>query len=484
MPRPVSPLLLLSLSPLVALSAEAGSYAVAVSDATYADPGWKKTTDALVAKHRARLVVHPFGKPAEARATLAKLRPEFTAFVARPDECGRAYCAEVFRTVRALDDDPYEDTVWGVVTGSDAAGALRRIENGGDVTIRTGLGTTGLTEARFEKLFFLGDGKAGEWMNMPAAGMITRGVGDPVPEAVRWANYFRDTKPDLIVTSGHGFENGVEMPFSRGMVVTSGGSLRILADLKAKNPPGTLPVLPADEHSRVWLAAGNCLAGHSRGPDSLAPVALTRYGVTQFVGFTVVSWYGVAGWGSLNLLLDGRHDITLADAVWLTRQNGLAKLGKLAPRALAYDPHYADDEKTDNDPAGFIRGAAEAGVYSETLKPGEGRDVSGLLWERDTFVMYGDPAITAKFPSASKPDAAKPDFVAVAPGLFRFTVRWPASASPDNLPPLGFRFPKKFAAAPIPTDGPPDLILADDFLLIPAPKPGADRTLSITLRAP
>ncbi len=106
-------------------AAPAGAdYAVVISDTTYADPAWRRVADALVAKHHGRLVTHPVGKPASAQAALAAGAPSYAAFVTRPEECGRTYCAEVFRMIRALDADPYEDAVWGVITGVDAAAAL------------------------------------------------------------------------------------------------------------------------------------------------------------------------------------------------------------------------------------------------------------------------------------------------------------------------------------------------------------------------
>src|SRR5439155_100214 len=98
----------------------AESYAVVVSKKTYADPAWREVADALARKRHAALIVTEGDDVAGAKARLAALMPRYTAFVATPDECGRAYVAAVSRLVRDLDDDPYDDTLWGVVTARDA----------------------------------------------------------------------------------------------------------------------------------------------------------------------------------------------------------------------------------------------------------------------------------------------------------------------------------------------------------------------------
>ena len=58
-------------------------------------------------------------------ATLRALFPRYAAFVAQPEEAGREFVVKVHRLTRKLDDDPYTNVLWGIVTGYSAADALR-----------------------------------------------------------------------------------------------------------------------------------------------------------------------------------------------------------------------------------------------------------------------------------------------------------------------------------------------------------------------
>src|SRR4051794_5924255 len=101
-----------------AASALDGSYAVVVSKQTYADPKWKPVADALVAKHGGKLLT----ADADVTSALPALKvafPRYTCFVATSAEASREYVAAVHRLTRKLDDDPYTDTIWGILTGYD-----------------------------------------------------------------------------------------------------------------------------------------------------------------------------------------------------------------------------------------------------------------------------------------------------------------------------------------------------------------------------
>ena len=49
----------------------------------------------------------------------------YACFVAQPKEAGREFVVHVSRMTRRLDDDPYTDVVWGILTGYKADDALR-----------------------------------------------------------------------------------------------------------------------------------------------------------------------------------------------------------------------------------------------------------------------------------------------------------------------------------------------------------------------
>lgn len=92
----------------------AGGYAIVVSEQTRADPAWAAVVTALQEKHRNRqpVVVTWTNSPDEAAERLAACMPRHACFVARPEEAGRRFVADIHKLTRQLDDDPYGDVLW------------------------------------------------------------------------------------------------------------------------------------------------------------------------------------------------------------------------------------------------------------------------------------------------------------------------------------------------------------------------------------
>ena len=107
-------------------AADPCTYAIVVSAATRSAPEWAAVVEALAKKHRDRGVDVIEWKESvdEAVAPLAASMPRHACFVAKPEEAGREFVAAVHRLTRRLDDDPYADVLWGILTGFDAANAL------------------------------------------------------------------------------------------------------------------------------------------------------------------------------------------------------------------------------------------------------------------------------------------------------------------------------------------------------------------------
>ncbi len=116
-------------------SATAPSYAVVVSQKTGQDDGWKQVVETLAAKHQAAVILFA-GSVEEARSPLADQFPRYACFVARPEEADRTFVGQVHRLTRQLDADPYTDCFWGILTGYDAANALRIAKRTEPLTIR------------------------------------------------------------------------------------------------------------------------------------------------------------------------------------------------------------------------------------------------------------------------------------------------------------------------------------------------------------
>ena len=115
--------------------ANAADYAVVVSKETQNNPSWAAVVRALQEKHQATLVT--FDKNVdEALTPLAREFPRYTCFVATSEEASRDFVRQVHQLTRNFDDDPYTDTLWGILTGFDANDALRIAKHAAPLTVR------------------------------------------------------------------------------------------------------------------------------------------------------------------------------------------------------------------------------------------------------------------------------------------------------------------------------------------------------------
>ena len=140
------------------------------------------------------------------------------------------------------------------------------------------------------------------------------------------------------------------------------------------------------------MAIGNCLMGHIDSPDCMALGWLGSGGVDQFVGYTVVTWYGKMGWGVNSYLFDppGRYD--LAEAFYFSNQSLLHELAEKYPKSARLDLPLPEGDggnpdKTIEDFQAAL--AAQSGVKIT-------EDHLGLMWDRDVVAFYGDPLWDAR----------------------------------------------------------------------------------------
>ncbi|HIG82259.1 MAG TPA: hypothetical protein EYQ62_11585, partial [Verrucomicrobiales bacterium] len=178
----------------------ANDYAVVVSKATHADKNWKPVVAALVKKHGAKVIEFD----GDVTGVLGKLRgqfPRYTCFVATPKEATGDFVAAVHQLTRRLDDDPYTDTFWGVLTGYSAANALAIARHAKPLTVRK---VASGTEIALECV------TEGLWYDELVKNKFVRKKAGGKPEQLRgpddtteaFAKVLADYEPDLFITSG------------------------------------------------------------------------------------------------------------------------------------------------------------------------------------------------------------------------------------------------------------------------------------------
>ena len=227
---------------------------------------------------------------------------------------------------------------------------------------------------------------------------------------LKFKDMLENDRLQLIVTSSHATPYNLEMPFEKGLIVSGNGRYRMLT-MKDKNEyvealqrerrEGEGPILDLlarrqypeirpDGETRVWLAAGNCLFGDAhRSGNSMAITALSSYGCRQLAGYTVPSWYGAAGWGTLDLLFNNHDASSFAEAWYLNNQLILERTLRVYPSLMDVSFNASSIEAARKDDTAFCEGIVKSGYRPS-------KDVLGLAHDRDVLAFYGDPLWVAR----------------------------------------------------------------------------------------
>ena len=230
---------------VIGVASHAADYVVVVSKATQRDSDWSKVVDELVVKHRAEVVAYD-KEVQESLAALQKAFPRYVCFVATSAEAGRQMVADVHRLTRRLDDDPYTDVLWGILTGYDAANAwaiaqeheplvIKRVASGTELAmdrVSEGVWYCELEQNRMVRKIFGGEAKQ------------DKGPSDTTKAL---AETLTDYKADLFVTSGHATERDWQIGFRyrNGTFQSKGGEL-FGVDTKGQR----IPIHSDSKHSR------------------------------------------------------------------------------------------------------------------------------------------------------------------------------------------------------------------------------------------
>lgn len=445
------------------------TYAVVVSPETRADPAWRAVVDALVDKHHGQVIEGRLGDA----AVLAQLRarhPRFTCFVATPEEAGRDFVVAVHQLTRTLDDDPFTDTLWGIVTGYTADNALAIARETDPLTVRDVLSGTEVALDRCERGRWFcelvqnktvaKEGKDGE-------AVIGSAPSDTTAAIVEALN----AGPDAFITSGHATERDWQIGFryENGYFRCEDG--RIFGQDTSGNKH-----FVASPNPKVYLPIGNCLMGHIPDRDCMALAFMNSAGVRQMLGYVEPTWYGYAGWGVLDYFIEqpGRYSLTEA---FFANQHALVH------RLETHFPGAGSDGK---------RTMTEA-AKSAGLTP---IDARGLAFDRDMVAFYGDPAWSARMAPGPLNWDQSLEIEGDAITLRIVPKRGAGSFDPvnENGSQRGHRpfvafLPDRIDPASVEVVQGADLapVVTDDFILVPHPGPcdtERDYTVKITARRP
>lgn len=356
------------------LASAADDYAIVVSKSTHADPDWKSVVEALAAKHGAKVIEYD-NSVKESLPALKEQFPRYVCFVAKPAEAGEKFVGEVNRLVRQLDDDPYPDAIWGILTGYDAKNALRIATLKEPLVIRRVAAGTEIELAACDEGLWYSELKSGK-MVKKSAGKAPADEDGPADSTKALVDSLNDYRAQLFVTSGHATERDWQIGYGyrNGQFRSAAGQL-FGVDTKGQR-------IPVDSaNPKVYLPVGNCLMGHIDGPDAMALAFMNSAGVDQMIGYTVPTWYGYGGWGLLDYFVEQPGRFTLAEAFYVNQQALIHRLETYFPGANGKGAEPAGDT---------VKLSDAAKKAHLTLN-----DARGLLYDRDTVALYGDPAWSA-----------------------------------------------------------------------------------------
>lgn len=435
------------------------NYAVVISKANHDDPAWKAVGDALLAKHPGKLFVYT-NQVWESLPELRQWHPRHTCFVASSDLVTREFTAAVHRLTRQYDDDPYVDTIWGILTGFDAANALAIAQNGQPLTIHRIASHTDLAYDMVDSAVAF-DELSKNKLVRKEPGKEPVVLHGPDDTAKAMVDVLNDEKPDLILASGHASEKDWMLGYTyRNGTFQSHAGKMFGHDTKGASFPVHSP------NPKVYLPVGNCLMGHIDSTNAMALAWMNSVGVQQMIGYTFPTWYGYSGWGCLDYFVEQPGRYTFAEAF---QANQCA----LIQRLLTYAPEAATQEAALNGNPEFkgelTPAAAQDGVTQQ--------DINGLFFDRDVVVFYGDPAWEARM--ANHPKAWDQTLVETN-GIYTFTIhpnRGTNTFKPINAngsqrggrPIIQF-FPHRLREITVLEGADLHPVLTDDFLLIPNPK--------------
>ena len=355
-------------------------YVVLASTAVRDDAEWMKAVNALQERHRAEVFYYE-KSPREVEDALKAAYPRYVAVVEKPENLGRDFVIDFHKMSREMDDDIYEDFLWGIITGYEASDALRMVENAAEsLVIKDAVSSiTELASAKwFDHYGWVDDHERHIWGEKKGPGEPVVKDSIPVDAIHTFSELYKKYDPDLIVTAFHASEGNLVMPFFEGTFDCKDGKI-IAHPYSGGDQPWELK---AGDKRRVYLPIGNCLIGNVNNTrESMAIAWMRSANLGAFVGYVVPTWHGRAGWGGLKYWLTTPGRYRLAEAFFLNQQDLLHQQYRWYPSL--YQKDYPHGQYGDGD-------------WMTPMKEALGREPShderGFWHDRDVLAYYGDPA--------------------------------------------------------------------------------------------
>lgn len=253
-----------------------------VSNNTLRDTNWKVIVEELVSKYSAHLLTYE-NDIYEVRLKVAGLAPDFVCFVAKPEEAKPEFVKKVNRFIRELDEDPYPDSIWAILTGYVWEDALRivkckgfkvrRMLSGCSVSwlkyVREGIATS---EVEYGKM----------WIKY-SNGTIVEKKG-PEDRTLYLASLINTNKFDIFITSGHGNHDRWQLhypdPGKEGFFISERGRIYATAHNMSA-------LLLNSSNPKIYFGLGNCYIGSIINENSMPLAWIHSCNAYFYTGYVI-----------------------------------------------------------------------------------------------------------------------------------------------------------------------------------------------------
>ncbi len=382
-------------------TADRGSfrYAVVVRDDTYLEADWVEVVDSLVAKYSAEVFTYS-GSIYDIQYAVSLYAPDYIAFVSEWDNATAAFVDTVWKFGRGLDDDPYGDAIWGIITGYYASDALRLATGPEGFDVETVLGgTTSCDLTHYPRGISTSEATYGRYytkaLNDPNAVQHDDGPDDRTEWLV---NCLNADSIDIFITSGHGahYQWQLHYPYPElEGYFRSYGALGV----QAAGLTHAIEVLEINStNPKIFFGLGNCQIGKIVNYNSMALGWLHTAGAYFYTGYVINEGSVSQQHGGTKAYFERQAHYTWPQAYYLANQ------------ALYYDKYNAtpgaagapdlNGSALYGDPAMEAR-VADVGVYDPLLYSEDVQvDSTGSPWQVTvtiTMNVEGSPGYTSKW---------------------------------------------------------------------------------------
>jgi len=317
---------------------------------------------------------------------LQEMLPYYTCFVTPKELAGRAFTGEVSRMAREILPDPYCDTFWGILTGYDASDIRRVAEFKGPISITDALDMVGGFHHSLMRRCYSFDETQKDFnlrITDPSKKydnehtMIDKDFTNEFLKLVKGGGF------QLMMTSGHASEHD----WASGYLNPNMYLIDHRGSLAARDTRGRVTEFK-DMTPKIWCAAGNCLIGNiPHGEDScMATAMIHSFGVYQFMGYTIETWFGRQGWTAQGMLTDYPGYYSFTESFHFANSWIVENLVKR-------DLNHITLDTSDYDTFQIKAAASLRGIRFRNSE--EQKEALGLLYDRDVVAFYGDPAMRA-----------------------------------------------------------------------------------------